>query len=412
MGELVRRSRFVTAAFVGSYNRNDHHLFSVFFSSLRLATAIVCIGLSLVLAGLWLELWDKPMRLLAYFGSVGLGVYTAFVLVVIRSFEVTQVVPDRVREALDTLSEGLLVMDEHQRIVLANRSFRDTVEMTGEQLLGRRAGSLSWDCSESATAEDLPWVRAVRQAKPQTEQLMRYRMPNGTLRYFSINSTPVQSPTFKLRGALATFRDVTQVEQHRAELQQMLAMLRNSRDEFRIQNRELQILVTQDALTGCLNRRGLVEAMEASWRAAQHDRSPLSCLMIDNDHFKSVNDTFGHHVGDEVLRLVSKLLKQHFETPTLVCRYGGEEFCIVLPGATLSTAVDQAEAVRQAISMIRLKNLPRLRLTASIGVSERNLGAGDPQELIHQADQSLYFAKENGRNCVISFSQIMDNGET
>jgi diguanylate cyclase (GGDEF)-like protein/PAS domain S-box-containing protein/putative nucleotidyltransferase with HDIG domain len=354
----------------------------------------------------WHAVASHPLvRLLAFFVVVGVSAYFVFVIRMMGSFEVTQVVPDRVRQALDTLAEGLLVMDEHERIVLANQSFSKTVGLSQETLIGQRAGSLPWVCSESATAQDLPWVRAIRDSRPQTEQLMRYQLPDGTFRFFSINSSPIESSASALRGALATFRDVTQFEEHRAELEQMLAMLRNSRDEVNTKNRELEILAAQDALTGCLNRRAFFAAFETLWREARQEKAVMTSLMIDIDHFKRVNDQFGHHVGDQVLRQVARALKQTFPPPSMVCRYGGEEFCVTLPDTDLESAAEQADVLRTMIENIRLDQPAALRLTVSIGVSGSQQGACEPQELINQADKCLYIAKGSGRNRVVCFSE-------
>ncbi|TWU56821.1 MraY-like glycosyltransferase [Rubripirellula tenax] len=378
-------------------------MFNALFASLRLAIAIVCIGLSLVLAGLWLDLFEHPLRMMAFFTIAGIAVYWAFVLCVMRSFEVSQVVPDRVREALDTLSEGLLVMDERDRIVLANEAFSRMVGISRESLLGRRPGRLAWVCSEVSDGDDFPWLRAVREQRQQTDQLMRYRLADGKLRFFSINASSVTGDDRATRGVLATFRDVTVSEEYRAHREQTLAMLRSSRDEISTQNRELTILASQDSLTGCLNRRSLADQFDRLWTSDPTTGHPIACLMVDNDHFKNVNDNFGHPVGDEVLRRVSKILIESFPPPALVCRYGGEEFCVVLPGTPIDSAVEQAEQIRQAIEAVHVAAVPDLKLTASIGVSETGFGAASPSALIAEADECLYVAKGSGRNRVIRY---------
>ena len=200
-------------------------------------------------------------------------------------------------------------------------------------------------------------------------------------------------------------RDVTHVEEHRAELERMLSLLRSSRDEIKRKNSELEILATQDALTGCLNRRAFFETFESLWSEAHAINTPLSCIMIDVDHFKNVNDTYGHYTGDEVLRQVSKVVRRLHSDDGLVCRYGGEEFCVLLPNFTLDNALEAAEKTRQAISAIRLLEPAQLRLTASLGVSELRFNATDPQDLINQADVCLYVAKREGRNRVISYNK-------
>ncbi|MCG8648640.1 MAG: diguanylate cyclase, partial [Pirellulales bacterium] len=344
------------------------------------------------------------LRLIAFFVTVGLCVYTLFVVRMMGTFEVTRIVPDRIRDALDTLSEGLLIMDEQQRIILANHAFSETVGLSQENLIGRSADSLSWVCSDATTSLDLPWMQAIDEAKPQTEQLMRYRLPGGEYRLFSINASPITAAQSAQPGALVTFRDVTDGEAHRAELEHMLVLLRISRDEISSKNRELEILATQDALTGCFNRRALFEQYESHWRRDLRGGGRLSCLMIDNDHFKQVNDTYGHHVGDEVLKEVAAAINSACPEPALVCRYGGEEFCVMLPETTLDQAQQQAETVRGVIEQIRLPEPAELRLTASIGVSGMEFAASDAQDLIDQADRCLYVAKRNGRNQVVVYS--------
>ena len=347
-------------------------------------------------------------RFLAFFIVAGVAIYTLLVIRVMKSLEVSQIVPDRIRQALDTLSEGLLVMDERARIILANRSFSTMVGLSQERLVGRRAGSLPWVCSASTNSRDYPWVRAAKNAQSQSEQLMRYQLPDGAFRFFSINCSPFRSSDSELHGSLATFRDVTEVEEHRAELEHMLAMLRNSRDEISTKNRELEILATKDALTGCWNRRALFQSLETAWHDAVKHETPMSCLMIDNDHFKRVNDTYGHSVGDVVLRNVARILTDAFPPPAMVCRYGGEEFCVISPGMSLEAAELEAENARRSIERIRLDDPTTLRLTVSIGVSELKCGAQEPQDLINQADKCLYVAKGNGRNQVVIFNDALD----
>lgn len=356
--------------------------------------------------GGYFAILNQPLfKLLGYFIALGLCLYTLFVARVMGVFDSVQVVPDRVRQALDTLAEGLLVLDENEKIILANQAFSKTVGIAPELLAGRAAGSLDWICNENGGSVDFPWSRAIEASRPQTEQMLRYRLNDKRECIFSINSAPIAASGGNHRGALVTLRDVTHVEEHRAELETMLAMLRGSRDEISRKNRELEILATQDALTGCLNRRAFFERFAIAFKFSSQTGSPLACIMVDNDHFKSVNDTYGHHIGDEVLRRVAKTLHQLHRETHLVCRYGGEEFCILLPGFELHDAAEAAEKIRVAIMGIRLENPAELRLAASLGVSEMRFGAADPQEMINQADTCLYIAKRQGRNQVVSYNE-------
>jgi diguanylate cyclase (GGDEF)-like protein/PAS domain S-box-containing protein/putative nucleotidyltransferase with HDIG domain len=342
------------------------------------------------------------VRLLAFFMICGVFAYTVFVVRILKLFNSTQVVPDRVRQALDTLAEGLLVLDEKGRIVLANRAFAEIVDGSSQELTNRLASDLEW-VAEDIAEDSYPWTLAIKESQIQTERILRFQLESGPQRIFSVNAAPLGKERSQ-RGALATFRDVTHVEEHRAELERMLSLLRSSRDEIKRKNSELEILATQDALTGCLNRRAFFESFESLWNEAQAIGTPLSCLMIDIDHFKNVNDTYGHHIGDEVLRQVSNVIREIHKDNGLVCRYGGEEFCVVLPQFGLNQAIAEAEKTRVEISKVRLLDPAELRLGASLGVSELRFDASDCQDLINQADTCLYVAKREGRNRVISYN--------
>ena len=354
------------------------------------------------------RLKNHPLaRVIAFFLLFGIPAYAIFVSRMMKVFQKTQVVPDRVRQALDTLAEGLLLLDENENIVLANRAFAQTLGADTDWLLNRPASSLGWVLSDDEKEKGYPWIRAIKHAETEVGRILRYTMPDGDQRIFSVNAAPLGG-VGSAKGALATFRDVTHMERHRAELESMLSMLRHSRDEIERKNEELQVLATQDALTGCFNRREFFNQFDQLWAEATAMSSPLACIMIDNDHFKNVNDTYGHHIGDEVLRQVSAVIRTMHEKNGLVCRYGGEEFCVVLPGLSASEAVKAAEKTRLAISNVKLDSPSELRLTASLGVSELAFGAQEPQDMINQADACLYSAKRTGRNCVVLYKEGME----
>ena len=350
------------------------------------------------------------MQFMSFFLVSGLISYTFFVARMLGVFSSTQVVSDRVRQALDTLAEGLLVLDETGKIVLANQAFAAIVDLPAEDLENKLADDLSWVQEDLDRHGSSPWSLAIHESILQSECMIRFRLENGSERIFSVNAAPLGKDGAG-RGALATFRDVTHVEEHRIELERMLTLLEDSRDEINRKNKELEILATRDSLTGCLNRRAFFEEFATIWDDAKSDSEYLSCIMIDIDHFKSVNDTYGHHTGDEVLRSVSAVVRELFTDFGLVCRYGGEEFCVLLPGHHAEQAVMQSEKIRDAIGKVRLENPAELRLTASLGVSELRFNATEPQDLINQADACLYVAKRNGRNQTVLFNNSMNVGE-
>src|SRR5690606_24295623 len=141
--------------------------------------------------------------------------------------------------------------------------------------------------------------------------------------------------------------------------------------EITRQNEELQILATLDPLTCCMNRRAFFNSSETAWELAQQRNEALGCIMLDVDNFKQINDEQGHAVGDQVLRKMGELLRQGRREGDLVCRYGGEEFCLLLPSADLDYVAHIAEQVRLAIAQTPIDGLA---VTISLGVAVNQLG--------------------------------------
>ncbi|MDP1564553.1 MAG: diguanylate cyclase [Pirellulaceae bacterium] len=156
-----------------------------------------------------------------------------------------------------------------------------------------------------------------------------------------------------------------------------------------------------DGLTGLWNRSYLDSQLYIQLAAARRLETPLACIMADIDHFKSINDTYGHHCGDEVLRQVALLLAEHSRVDDIVCRFGGEEFSILLPNTHLENAHAIAERLR-----IEIERMPisfrnnSFQITSSFGVAD--LRASIPLSVIELADQALYQAKKRGRNQVVA----------
>ena len=169
-------------------------------------------------------------------------------------------------------------------------------------------------------------------------------------------------------------------------------------------NQQLRVQVMTDSLTGIANRRRFDEMLGFEFRRAQRLQEPLSLLMIDIDHFKSFNDSFGHSVGDECLRAVATALDRALRRPgDLVGRYGGEEFAILLPGTPPAGVMTVAERVRTAVSRIALHGRAATArpLTVSIGCATLMppITTAGPAILLETADTALYAAKNEGRNC-------------
>ncbi|MEW5954467.1 MAG: sensor domain-containing diguanylate cyclase [Bacillota bacterium] len=179
-----------------------------------------------------------------------------------------------------------------------------------------------------------------------------------------------------------------------------LIMLASSQMGICLENARLyermEELARYDELTGIYNRRAFHEVAEAELGQSQRKNIRLSLVMVDIDHFKQINDHWGHQVGDQVLIQLAELMKQTLRADDSVCRFGGEEFVIILPGADCSTALQVAERIRRAVEGANWRD--GLKVTVSAGVASYPENGDNLTELMKNADRALYQAKSGGRN--------------
>jgi diguanylate cyclase (GGDEF)-like protein len=169
-------------------------------------------------------------------------------------------------------------------------------------------------------------------------------------------------------------------------------------DNARLHNVVQQQAITDD-LTGLVNRRRFIEALDSEITRAHTFGTPLSVILADLDDFKLVNDFFGHHVGDEVLRRFAKLIEGHLRDPDIPGRLGGEEFAILVPEANAIGASAVAERMRQALDEMPLPLRQRRTISATFGVAQLVEGESG-EELLRRADRALYRGKSEGKNTV------------
>ena len=197
---------------------------------------------------------------------------------------------------------------------------------------------------------------------------------------------------------------------HDAELLARLKVhhkMKRLRDELQEANERLRQLVIRDPLTGLFNRRHWRYIMLRELERCRRHRRPMSVLMIDIDHFKQVNDRFGHVVGDRVLTAVARRLESEIRTPDSLARLGGEEFAVLLPETGLDEAVAAAERLRRAVHKIGLPALPELDVRVSIGVAAgARLDDDEIDVLVAAADEALYQAKRAGRDRVVATAEL------
>lgn len=185
--------------------------------------------------------------------------------------------------------------------------------------------------------------------------------------------------------------------------------MRDALETIRAQRDMMQALALFDSLTGVYNRRAFEARLEDECQRCQRYRRPLSLIFFDLDHFKLVNDRYGHLVGDEVLRWFAQRLQGQVRSFDVVARYGGEEFCVILPETAGPQALGVAERVRETVASepCKLHDL-ELKVTVSGGVAESREHTYSAAALLQHADEALYEAKKGGRNRVVLFEHGFD----
>lgn len=204
-----------------------------------------------------------------------------------------------------------------------------------------------------------------------------------------------------LQATQQTQRVSNKLKEQLEESNQQITKLQTELEEARID-------ATIDPLTGLYNRKVLTQKLD-HLIDQENGATPLSVLMLDIDHFKRFNDTYGHLIGDEVIRKVAITLKQSANSSSIAARYGGEEFILVMPNSDIEEALELANHIKQAVSniaLIKRKSQEKLPgITISIGAASIKQGEAR-DDLLERADQALYAAKKNGRNRVVSEKQL------
>ena len=206
--------------------------------------------------------------------------------------------------------------------------------------------------------------------------------------------------------------DVTERKQADEKIKEANKLLANQLDEIKMLQENLHKQVIRDHLTGLFNRRYLYETFDREFARAKRENYPLSVMMIDLDHFKEINDTYGHQVGDEVLVSLGNLLQRSIRQGDIACRYGGDEFLIIMPGIHEEDAEQRAETLRHEVKNIPINSSKeKAFVTVSIGIAVYPKHGNDLDHIVKASDDALYEAKHAGRNRVSVWKNGDDNAQ-
>lgn len=294
---------------------------------------------------------------------------------------------------VDQMLDGMILLDDRQRIIDINPSARRIIQHGEKIKIGDNLADVIPELSTSLTRGD----------GHQTTQILTFNETKTNNRYVDVRFTIIYGGKNSVNCSLLLFRDITKRKNIEDSLNKANRELEKRLEEIQILQAQLREESIRDPLTNLYNRRYLEDSLRREFAHAHREKYPVSIIMADIDHFKRVNDTHGHGVGDRVLQELSDRMIASFRTEDIVCRYGGEEFIIVMPGASALTAFQRTEDFRKSLEEKEiLVGEKQIKITISAGIAVYPQNGMTVDEVIKKADGGLYQAKSSGRNRVIA----------
>ena len=289
-------------------------------------------------------------------------------------FNVFYLLPVASDVIIRNMQNGVLVTDVDGMVILTNPAILRELGKSGQQFIGQPVAELL-----------AGWLPEASQAWIEGKQDSQLVTLEASPRYFHMSISPLAGNSGDVIGSLLTLHDVSEQKNYENRL------------------RELAI---SDPLTGCYNRRYFYEMAHTYFDQMRRSARPLSILMLDLDHFKTVNDTYGHVQGDRVLQKVAAVCKIRLRVSDIFARYGGEEFILAMPETDAREAMAVAERLRVAIEQLVIEP-DQISVTASIGIAESTLEPGlSFDDLLKRADEAMYHSKRTGRNRVTHWADL------
>ena len=218
--------------------------------------------------------------------------------------------------------------------------------------------------------------------KKEFQMVYRLKRHDGEYRWIDDSGAPFYDEAGNFSGFVGSCVDITE----------------------RIRGQQYKERAIRDGLTGIFNRQYFFDLMNEEYYKAVENKNSLSVIMFDVDKFKSINDNFGHRIGDQVLKEICSSVNQVIRDFDIFARYGGDEFVVGLPGTDIKDANNVAKRIKEKINQIEIENLKDLKISCSIGTVSLN-SEHCIEDLIDKADRALYSCKNNGGNCVVDFHQ-------
>lgn len=297
---------------------------------------------------------------------------------------------------VEKMGDGVLVLDAQNRIADLNPAM--------EVLLAERAQELLGKCAYEVFGG---WVEKTSPIFGDFDLKTEVRIPSSPSHILDLRMTPLYDKNGQVNGRLLVFRDITERKEVEKRLRDANFRMKSQLIEIGILQSQLREQAVRDPLTGLFNRRYLEETLDRELARAARESYPVSIIMIDIDHFKQVNDTYGHEAGDVMLKALGGVLMSHSRRGDFACRYGGEEFLIVMPNMTSGIVQERAATLRKSLKALVVPYANQiLTATYSMGIASYPANGDTRDSFLRAADQAMYAAKNAGRDDIRSFDEI------
>ncbi|NJC98738.1 MAG: diguanylate cyclase, partial [Anaerolineae bacterium] len=296
---------------------------------------------------------------------------------------------------LEHIPEMVFVMDAYDRVLDANPTAQKRLGKSMDEIIGR-------DALEVFRA----WPQLLNRFLTSDDVREEIQIPGSPPHTLEVVISPLYNQFNRLEGRVIVAHDITDHKRLEDSLQYANRELKNQLDEIEKLRAELQEQAIRDPLTNVYNRRFMAEFLDNEIAQSERKRTPVSVVIMDMDNFKQFNDTYGHKCGDVILQAFANFLVERTRRGDIVCRYGGEEFVIIMPNASLEVGHERAETWRQDFSEAATEyEGMKLCATFSAGVAAFPEHGTSGDSILQAADKALYRSKNSGRNRVTAFTR-------
>lgn len=303
---------------------------------------------------------------------------------------------------IESMSDGVLVLDVQNRIMDINPAMERLLDRRADTLLGRPVSEVFET-----------WTSQIESVFNGEKTLTELRLPHAPDHFLDLRMTPLLDRQQSLNGRLMVFRDITDGKQVERKLRKANERLQLQLIEIGTLQSKLRAQAVRDPLTNLFNRRYLDETLDRELERASREKYPVCVILMDLDHFKQVNDTYGHEAGDLILKALAGALIAESRRGDFACRFGGEEFVVVMPNIHVDVAYQRAEALRLTLNSLRIPyDRFLLRTTISMGIACYPSNGDDRETLLRAADRAMYAAKKAGRDHILTYDRLEAQPQT